>query len=219
MSEAKKPQTDRILLQPVRKLALHMTKNVGIFVFLALFGATAASADIFTDYTVNFTGAGTLPTAGSFTYDQTNPHFSSFLVTFDGVNFDLTSSANGPRVSPTPPSCLGGLSGAAASFALLSGSCVSGAAAGFPNWLGESGPTSGMTFETEDGLGNFIEVNEEFSTSRVNGVGGEGGWTITSKLAPVPEPTSAILMATMLAIASFLARKRFGQKPRHAAIE
>ena len=82
-----------------------MTRNTGIILLLALFGAPAASADVITDYTIHFTGTGTLPSSGSFTYDETNPHFSSFLVTWDSLSFDLTSIANSPATNTGAPAC------------------------------------------------------------------------------------------------------------------
>ena len=185
-----------------------MTRNTGIIVFLALFGAPAASADIITDYTINFTGTGILPTAGSFTYDQTDPHFSSFLVTCEGSTFDLTISANAPVATPTLPGCIDGTAGAEASFDLLSGDCHG--VLGTPTaWGGIAGNSSGEFRFTA------IESAPPFNSLEVFGVAagnfatnGSGDWTITAAAAPVPEPSAAILMATVLAI-GFMARRRF----------
>jgi hypothetical protein len=195
-----------------------MTRNVGIIVLLALFGAPGASADIFTDYTINFTGTGTLPTAGSFTYDLTNPHFSSFLITWEGITFDLTSSANAPASSPTLPGCIDGAADAEASFDLLSGDCQGTPAN--PAWGGIALSSGGeFRFSAIESAPPFQRL-EVFSTVVGNFAadGASGPWTISAAVAPVPEPTSAILMATVLAIA-FMARKRFRQRARHDTIE
>src|SRR5665213_2302814 len=102
---------------------------------IATCGASAVLAD--TTYDVDFLGDGTLPTQGSFTYDSVVPSFSNFTVTWNGVLFDLTASANAPMLNPPDPSCLGGATGAAATFALLSGDCDSPPAGSTTGWVGE----------------------------------------------------------------------------------
>jgi hypothetical protein len=63
---------------------------------IAALVAPAAMADPIdlTPYTLSFSGSPLLPSSGSFTYDPDTPHFTSFLVTWQGIIFDLTSSAN-----------------------------------------------------------------------------------------------------------------------------
>jgi hypothetical protein len=179
-----------------------------------LFGASAASADVFTDYTINFTGGSPKPTAGSFTYDETNPQFSSFFVTWDGLTFDLTSSANAPGTSPPLPACIGGTLDAEASFDALSSDC-----SGEQSWsAGTSGGSPVFNFFVDAPPNNPFEIHGNLSGFTGPDAGASGGLTISPVVAPVPEPTSTILLATVLAMASFLARKRFGQR-RHAAIE
>jgi hypothetical protein len=104
-----------------------MRHQLGISILLlAAIGPPAAMADLLdsTTYTINFTGGPLLPTAGSFTYDPDTPNFTNFLVTWDGVPFDLTSAANDPiiGIGGNPP-CIGAATGAAATFLLLSGAC------------------------------------------------------------------------------------------------
>jgi hypothetical protein len=41
-------------------------------------------------------GSGPAPNAGTFTYDSTNNDFTAFTVTWDGIGFDLKTSANSP---------------------------------------------------------------------------------------------------------------------------
>ena len=60
--------------------------------------APAAHAGTLTTYNITFTGGSPNPTMGSFTYDSTNPQFSNYTVIWDGITFDLTSSANSPTI-------------------------------------------------------------------------------------------------------------------------
>lgn len=58
-----------------------------------------------------------LPTSGSFNYDPVSPTFSNFLLQWNGIDFDLSASANAPQVQPfSPPPCLSETSGALESF-------------------------------------------------------------------------------------------------------
>jgi len=97
--------------------------------------------------------AGTLlPTSGSFTYDSTADTFSDFDVTWNGVTYDLTASANSPGAgSGGVPSCIGSLTGAAASFALLDGACASPGPSFSTQWAGDPGPSSNFLFYTTNG--------------------------------------------------------------------
>jgi hypothetical protein len=82
-------------------------------------------------YTINFTPLfGTLPTSGSFDYDSSTSTFTNFSVVSDGFSFDLTGVANSPLIVGTVP-CLGGATGGAATFALMTTPC----APQTPNWL------------------------------------------------------------------------------------
>lgn len=81
-------------------------------------------------YTISFTVSPSSPISneptGSFDYDPTVPSFSSFIVEWGGLNFDLTSAANGPVITGGSTAC--GVSGAAASFLLLNkDACLGGA--------------------------------------------------------------------------------------------
>jgi hypothetical protein len=74
-------------------------------------------------YTINSTISSThgifAPLTGSFTYDSSlTKSFSFFTVDWDGFNFDLTDSANNPTLGAAS-TCIGGSTGAAATFAFL----------------------------------------------------------------------------------------------------
>jgi hypothetical protein len=169
-----------------------------------------AKADLLdaTTYTINFEGTGTLPTAGSFTYDPDTSGFTNFFVTWIGLSFDLTSSANAPSMSPTIPSCLTGLSGGAASFALLSGACSA-----FWGATSEEIVTANFSFHTEDGS-NFLNVFDNltipFDFQPMTQA--FGGWTITAEATPVPEPSSLIFFSASLLSVAFMARKRIASR-------
>ena len=83
---------------------------LGLFAACATIFAPAAIAGPI-QYTITFTAtSGPAPTAGSFSYDssqQLGSPFSSFLVTWDSITFDVTASANAPLFAaifePCPP--------------------------------------------------------------------------------------------------------------------
>jgi len=193
---------------------LNVTRHqlgIGALLVAALCAPVAVAGPIdATTYTINFMGRGTLPTAGSFTYDPNTPIFTNFLVTWQGLTFDLTSSANVPQMSPTIPGCLSGMSGAASSFALLSGAC----AAGFWGATSEEILTANFSFHTEDGS-NFLNVTDNLAIpfdfqpkTQAN-----GGWTITPETTPVPEPSPFMVLAASLFSVAFVARKRAASNP------
>jgi hypothetical protein len=98
-----------------------MRKTLWILAFVAIAAicAPAAHTGTKTTYNITFTGGSPNPTMGSFTYDSTNPQFSNFTVLWDGITFDLTSSANSPTFCD--PGCKEVESGAKYAFRFLSG--------------------------------------------------------------------------------------------------
>jgi hypothetical protein len=181
----------------------------------ALVPALKADVPDLQTYTINFTATfGTAPTAGSFTYDPDTATFSDFLVTWDGSHFDLTSSANNPNHYPTLPSCIGGKTGGAASFALLTGACDPPPSNYLTLWGAGNGPPT-FLFKTE----NFdstvgIGVSEQLATPNPPPPfdDSQGTWTVTRQTtSPVPEPSSLILLAPVCAL---LARRRIGKALR-----
>jgi hypothetical protein len=179
---------------------------------IAAFGVPAANASPIT-YTINFTlgGGGTLPSAGSFAYDSGTHTFSAFSVTWEGIAFDLTGSANAPVTAGSP---CGALTGGAASFALLSGAC----ALDTVDWFSHKLPSPEFAFTTFVDPTNSILIwanagsptppydtsggNWTLSAGGTGGGGGGGG-------SAVPEPTSLTLMVSGLFSGAVVARKRF----------
>jgi hypothetical protein len=177
------------------------------FLLIGACCAPAALADVVTTYDINFTtSVGDSPSAGSFTYDSTTPSFSDFTVTWEGLLFTLTGSANDPTTSGPP--CSGGQTGAAASFALLDGTCS-------PNieWFVDPEPTTltpEFTFASDSGSISIFDASA--SGFPPGSVASAGGWTITA----VPEPNSVVLLAALLCACAFLLRKRIVKRANQA---
>jgi hypothetical protein len=179
---------------------------------MSLLGTPNAKADLMdsVNYTITFTGTGTLPTAGSFTYDPDIHTFSHFLVTWDGLNFDLTSAANGPFVTSPAPSCIGSLTGGAASFAVLSGDCT-------PPPTGFETTWKGALLNTGFQFGFFVDDgrNVAWNVFDDEGAAGDaqpfdvhGQWTISASSSAVPEPSAWILFLTVLLAVAIVKRSR-----------
>jgi hypothetical protein len=169
---------------------------------IAACAAPVAFGDVDTTYDITFTGPGTLPASGSFTYDSTNPSFSDFTVTYEGYLYDLTAEANAPTFSGTLP-CVG--SGAAATFALLSGACAPPLFS--PEWIGENDPSANYFefFEqTTEEIPSEISITD--SESPVGGTDSPSNGEFI--ISDVPEPTSLVFLLTALIPVVFVARKR-----------
>jgi hypothetical protein len=188
-----------------------------VFIFAAM-SVSTVSADILTSYTINFAPIDArpplLPTAASFTYDETAPRFTSFFVIWDGLTFDFTSSPLAD-LFPTPTrGCLDGTNDAEAIFDLLSGDC------GLPLdeilWGGVASG-NGAHFEFQV-IGDTApgELRQGYKIEAdLSGIAGvspgndQGTWTITSLV--VPEPSAFILLSTAL-LSSTIVRKRIARK-------
>lgn len=102
-----------------------MQKTLGILLLAELFlaiSAPGARAQTVT-YNIHFTNSipvdGPSPTSGAFEYDYLTGSFVRFTVVWDGITFDLTSSANNPDLTSGPPACIGSATGPAATLALM----------------------------------------------------------------------------------------------------
>ena len=94
-------------------LLAHLLLTLGIV-------ATAAPANN-QQYTMSFQTIGGSPavTSGSFTYDSNSSTFTNFIVVWDGLSFDFTSTANSGISTNGNGSCQQNLTGGALTFALL----------------------------------------------------------------------------------------------------
>jgi len=162
-------------------------------IFLAV--PLARRADTVTTYAITFSGGGTIPTSGSFTYDSAVPQFSNFIVDWGGLSFDLTASANNPYVDGGSPSCIGSSTHAAARLAILT-TCNS---AGDEGWeaFGKFG-LAVLSFQANQSgciaLGPCEEITDDsvpmpFSVIRVSG-GGAFSITAVPRTAKTPEPSN-----------------------------
>ena len=164
-------------------------------------------------YTINFTTtAGLAPTAGSFAFDAATNTFTNFVVTWDGLSFDVTGSANGPSTFGAVPSCTGGL-GSAAAFALLSGSCAPPPPGVSLGWQADNvTPTAQGFMFLVSHASTLIVPGQPSAPGPIDGQlfffgavvadspnSGAGQWTITATAPTVPEPASFGLIALGLA--------------------
>jgi opacity protein-like surface antigen len=187
-----------------------MMRHLGIGMLLvAILGASLAKADVVDQvtYTINFTGTGSLPTAGSFTWDPDSATFTSFHVTWDSLDFNFTVGnnidANHPFYFPGLDNvpCLGSATGPSASFALLTGACTPSPVGFTTQWAAvECFCVGSFTFETsaQDNSG-AIQVIAEHSQVQTNDHA-QGQWSVTADAAPVPEPSTLVLAPLALCV-------------------
>ena len=177
----------------------------------------ALRADTVTTYDITFTGVGTLPTSGSFTYDSTVPQFSNFIVDWDGFTFNLTASANNPNSFGGTPACIGSNTGAAAGFALLT-DCT-----GAGNMAWEAVQAVNMVdFEFLadqagcEAFGPCENIDDNYGIAPdPTPESGAGSFSITAvppTTTVTPEPSGLLLFATGLAGCAGTALRRFRRK-------
>jgi hypothetical protein len=165
--------------------------KLSLFVlWLGLMTLSATAAPVL--YDINFiTTSGIAPTAGSFVYDSAIPAFSSFTIVWNGLTFDLTSTANLPfHHNPNAPfldgACNTPAADAADLFRILSGECGLEERA----WYA----LVGGGFATYTQIGDFTYQDLGYANAYLptlpNAVqqGGQGTYTISA----VPEPASMI---------------------------
>jgi hypothetical protein len=183
-------------------------KNAAILIMLGVALPCAMLAGPVT-YDISFTGTGLLPTAASFTYDPNTATFTAFSVTWDGLLFDLTSSANAPRRTSPDPACISPLTGGAASFALLSGACSPPASGFTTDWtagIDSNPPASTDAFfnffdGNNQGVDDHIQVTTLMTIQSGSSTFTAGEWSITAA-SSTPEPadlTLTLLGALVLA--------------------
>jgi type 1 fimbria pilin len=192
----------------MRKIGLFFMA-FGVMLLMAVFAVPAAMGDVITTYAITFTGTGTVPTEGSFTYDSTNPQFINFSLTWDTINFDLHFMANDPIPGFNGlPSCVGSDTGAAASFDVLDGQCTNDPPAFVVDWEARSSGGFAQFFiqAVDSGFpnGTGLEMMVIAVPTDAPDATGQGEWTI----APVPEPPTCLLLLSSGALAAWRLRTR-----------
>jgi hypothetical protein len=183
-----------------------MRQYIGItaLLFAAALGTQVAEAAPITyDMTFSLQVGTPAPTGGSFTYDAATTTFTNFTVMWDGLAWDLTNSANNPDISSPAPPCLGGLTGAAASFFVLSHGCFHAGPGPSNSWFGN--PQFGQPgferfrFLTLGTNGDTTQIEIHTTQADSSGVQGGGQWSVTTA---TPEPSTAIsLLVVLLSVA------------------
>lgn len=175
-------------------------RTASILLALVTGGGAAARAGAIT-YNINFTGTDDGLPVGSFTYDAAVPAFTNFLVQWNGLTFDLTSSANSPfDDGATGPACLGGLTGAAAGFAWMNPGCQTFTV----GWRADTTPSGNSIIASF----NFVEqdsspqigVHQDGEDAIDNDTGARGAFTISPAETTVPEPASFWVLASGLGL-------------------
>jgi hypothetical protein len=178
---------------------------VGLFIAVSL----PTRAQTFFMGFQNTTGA-PAPTSGGFTYGPVNgfpyfgaPAFSNFQVTWDGLTFDLTGSANGPET-------FGGdecnpFSSPGFGLAIMTQTVSGCKTTPTYEWFAFAGnPPIGASFAfgvITNGVGDSqrggasIEIfSDPTGTPTIPNASASGTWTVTQ----VPEPPGALLLAAGL---------------------
>jgi hypothetical protein len=161
------------LQEPPKKQGGRGKFALSLFIGLVSLAAQATAAPVF--YSITFAGESPLPTSGSFSYDATTQQFSSFLISWTGSTFDLTTSANFPFN-------FGGCDTPAADSADFF-AALTGAACGSREWSGVRS-NSQLVFA----LGVFPNPPSGNSFAVPSGT-----FSVTSS---VPEPSSLAMLLT-----------------------
>lgn len=178
-----------------------MKSHLWVLASVVMFASVSdLRADVVTTYDISFnsliTGA-LLPTAGTFTYDSTTQMFTDFRVNWDNYTWDLRGAANNPLIEGAPVACIGGTTGAAASFELLT-VCNNGAP---DDWAGST--TSGNNyFFFADPNGAFVPGSVYILASGSASLGqlAVGTYSVSVATVATPEPSSLPLLGSALIV-------------------
>lgn len=161
-------------------------------------------------YDISFSfdpGYGTAPTAASFNFDSSTGTFSDLIIVDEGLQFDLTSSANSPVFASGLGVCVTADTAAGFFNALTAAGCT-------PIWFYEPAPhyNDFSISVCNDGGTSCAPASTIFAVDDVTGVGTESSGELT--VTAVPEP-SALWLCAMGALA-LIARSRLRLRSRSA---
>lgn len=148
-------------------------------------------------------GSSALPTAGSFSYDAAAPEgvqFADFDIAWDGINFDLTSSANSARFgSNITSSCFPALDSAGLFNALQNPSdCNS-------YWVVEYfGTTADFAFVLQDKTFSNSSAVYDLEPSTRTAIEASGSWVVTTSTLEIATPEPAALCMMMLGLVGMI---------------
>jgi hypothetical protein len=170
--------------------------------------ATISSASPIEYWNIDFAlDSGSMVPSGSFEWDPGIQTFSNFFVTWDGLTFDLTTSANNPTTQPGD--CASG-DPRFVTISMLAGVC-DGSPAG---WSLQLSGTTGKVFMYSQ-VANDVIIASTITVPPVSQLTTSLGTANITPGAPTPEP--ATLLMTVMAVA-FLARKRIAEATRPATL-
>jgi hypothetical protein len=159
---------------------------LGATLFLLGIAAGPAAATTLS-YVIDFTGTNA-PTSASFTYNSTTSTFTNFSIVWDGHTFSLTGSANSPVINGTDP-CLGGSTGGAATFKLLT-SCIGGDATTNTVWFGNLSVPDFLITDNFDATSNWTCVESGQASCASGAISPDG---LIEGITAIPEPSSLAL--------------------------
>jgi hypothetical protein len=165
-----------------------MSKLIGILlaVVFVTIGADYAAGDTISNGTLSFSCLScTLPTSGSFTYDNTTNEFTNFQVVWDGMTFDLSQATQ-------------------TNFLAMTGvipSALTWTAACEPSNTFPTVPCDGLLhFSIFAGTNVLGEVTRPLSPT-LDTVSAAGEFSVTRVTVPEPGPISLALTAVVVMIA------------------
>jgi hypothetical protein len=182
----------RLNMTGIRGRIAHPLAAMGVIyaAYAIIFAPVAHATPL--QYSIIFTTHyGIAPSAGSFFYDASaiGSQFSSFIVTWDGIQYDLTAAANSPVFEA---GALGECSSSVFLF-LSTGSACTTHAPGAPSW--DASAYSGF-FEFLDEDPDFDGILQviDYSATPMSFLNGAGGFAIEIAATGVPEPTTLLLV-------------------------